>query len=515
MPRDAGTQLAPPDTAETIASELRLALLEVAPDVLLLVDDVGVVRYANGRTRDLFQYEPSELRERALEVLIADPARERFAGLWAQFSALRRVQRLGEGGPLQARPKHGDDFAIELGLVPLSFEGRNWAGVALRDVTSKRALENQLTGLQKVEALGKLAGAVAHDFNNILTAIGSFADLAYHAARSGSAVRANLEEVLAATEQARLLTKKLLDFAKRRPVEPVVVDLNAIVRATERMVDVLMNHDVQVVRLLSPRLGLVRVDPGGIEQVLVNLCVNACDAMPNGGTLTLETRLAQLSAEDALLLGPNANPGTYILLRVSDTGTGMSEEVRRQVFEPFFSTKPPGSGSGLGLATCYGLVAQAGGFMGLQSQLGQGTCVEVYLPQAPLMTTTSPPGSTRTILVVEPDPTVRLIETRELGQAGFNPIAAKGWTEALDAVRSLAGNLDLLLIDVGIPATDGMELATRIRRLCPTVKTLFVSQHERLALTLKGTTIEEHEFLQKPFGIAELLGKLARLLSES
>lgn len=511
MLRDAGTQLAPPNTAESIASELRLALLEVAPDVLLLVDADGVVRYANGRTRDLFQYEPSELQDRPFELLIAESTRERFVGLWAQFSSNRQARRLGESGPLQARPKRGEDFAIELGLTPITFEGQHFAGVALRDVTSRRALENQLTGLQKVEALGKLAGAVAHDFNNILTAIGSFADLAYNAARSGSAVRTNLEEVLAAAEQARLLTKKLLDFAKRRPVEPVSVDLNAVVRATERMVDVLMNQDVHVVRLLSPRVGLVRVDPGGIEQVLINLCVNACDAMPNGGTLTLETGLAQLAAEDAAPLGPNVTPGTFAVLRVSDTGTGMSDEVRRQVFEPFFSTKPPGSGSGLGLATCYGLVAQAGGFMSLRSQLGEGTCVEVYLPQAPLMATTS---NARTILVVEPDPTVRLIATRELGQAGFNPIAAKGWTEALDAVRSLSGNLDLLLIDVGIPATDGIELATRIRRLCPTVKTLFVSQYERQALTLKGTTIEEHEFLQKPFGIAELLGKLASLLSD-
>jgi CheY-like chemotaxis protein len=278
------------------------------------------------------------------------------------------------------------------------------------------------------------------------------------------------------------------------------------------MIDVLMNNKVHVARTLSPHAGLVRIDPGGIEQVLINLCVNACDAMPNGGTLTLETRVVHLTSEEAMRLGPRAMAGAYAVLRVSDTGTGMSDDVKRQVFEPFFSTKPPGSGSGLGLATCYGLVAQAGGFMGLHSQLGQGTRVEVYLPQtAPITTTSATTSVPRTILLVEPDPTVRAIANRELAQAGFAPLAAKGWVEALDAVRNQVGNIDLLLIDVGLPATDSLELASRIRRLCPALRTLFMSQHALTTLTAKGTNIQEHEFLQKPFGTAALLQKLAHL----
>jgi PAS domain S-box-containing protein len=508
MIRDAGTPL---DSAELVDKEIRLALLEFAPDALLLVDDQGVIRYANGRAQGLFQYEPKELVGQPVALLLAESARGEHVSLRVE-SGSTSARGMGEGRAFHARRKAGEELAVEASLAPISAGKYQWTAVALRDVTAKRALESQVSGLQKVEALGKLAGAVAHDFNNILTAIGSFADLAYQAARPGSNVRVNLEEVLGATEQARLLTKKLLDFAKRRPIEPIVVDLNAIVRATERMIDVLMNNSVNVVQTLSPRAGLVRIDPGGIEQVLINLCVNAYDAMPNGGTLTLETRVAQISVEEAARLGPRVIAGSYAVLRVSDTGTGMSDDVKRQVFEPFFSTKPPGAGSGLGLATCYGLVAQAGGFIGLQSQLGQGTRVEVYLPQSTLV----PAGDTvsvnpRTILVVEPDPTVRAAAGRELAQVGFTTIPAKGWVEALDAVRNQVGNVDLLLIDVGIPAADSLELASRIRRLCPSLKTLFMSQHALAVLTAKGTNIQEHEFLQKPFGTLALLQKLAHL----
>lgn len=512
MIRDAGTPLAPHDSAELVDTEIRLALLDLTPDALLVVDERRIIRYANARAAALFQYEPGELLGRPFDGLLS-AAREGVT------DPLQAAGEVAHGwAPFSVRPRSGSQLMVEASFAPLGAgnEGR-WTGVAIRDVSARRALEDQVSGLQKVDALGKLAGAVAHDFNNILTAIGSFADLAYQGARPGSTVRTNLEEVLAATEQARLLTRKLLDFAKRRPIEPVVVDLNAVVRGTERMVDVLMNQDVHVVRALSPEAGLVRIDPGGIEQVLINLCVNACDAMPNGGTLTLETHLVHLSALDAEQLGrPASAAGHYAMLRVSDSGTGMSDEVKRHVFEPFFSTKAPGSGSGLGLATCYGLVAQAGGFMSLRSQLGHGTLVEVYLPRA-----VAPPTlealrqSPRTILVVEPDSTVRAIATRELAQAGFAPVPAKGWVEALDAVRSQGGKVDLLLIDVGIPPTDSLELAARIRRLCPAIKTLFMSQHPLTALTSKGTSIQEPEFLQKPFGTLALVQKLAHLATGS
>lgn len=513
MIRDAGTPLAPPDSADMVDKEILLALLEFAPDALLLVDDRGVIKYANGRARGLFQYEPSELVGSPVEVLLTESARAEQVTLRIE-SGKTLTKDMGEGRTFRARRRGGEELAVQASLAPIAAGARQWTAVALRDVTAKQALESQVSGLQKVEALGQLAGAVAHDFNNILTAIGSFTELAYQAARTGSSVRANLEEVLGATEQARLLTRKLLDFAKRRPVEPVVVDLNAIVRATERMIDVLKNNNISVERTLSPHAGLVRIDPGGIEQVLINLCVNACDAMPNGGRLRLETRLVHLTQEDAGRLGPRAAPGTYAVLGVSDTGTGMSDEVKHQIFEPFFSTKPPGSGSGLGLATCYGLVAQAGGFMGLQSQLGQGTRVDVYLPQTSLTSKADTSAAvSRTILLVEPDPTVRAAASRELAQAGFTPIAAKGWVEALDAVRNQVGNVELLLIDVGLPATDSLELASRIRRLCPSLKTLFMSRHALPILSAKGTNIQEHEFLQKPFGTAALLQKLAHLSS--
>ncbi len=513
MTRDAGTHLAPPNSAETADSQTRIALLEFAPDVLLVVDSEGLIKYANSRVRDVFHYEPNEIVGRSVEMLIPERLRRKHTADRARFAVQPRVRQMGEGRTLMARRRNGEEFTVDVALAPIASEGRPWASVALRDVTEKNALQRQVSGLQKVEAVGRLAGAVAHDFNNILTAITAFADAAYQSARSGSAVRSNLEEVLAATERARILTTKLLDFAKRRPIEPIVVDINVVVRATQRMIDVLLHRNVQVVHALSPNVGLVRVDPGGIEQVIVNLCVNACDAMPNGGQLTIATSHVVLSPEEVASFGPNTTPGPYVVLRVADTGIGMTDDVRQHVFEPFFSTKSPGIGSGLGLATCYGLVVQAGGFIGLNTQLGKGTQVDVYFPQVAVSpayvgSLERPRG---TVLIVEADQTVRNVAARELAHAGFTPIVAAGWLDALDAVRDQSSQVNVLIVDLGIPATDGFELAHRIRRLCPTVNVLFMSQHDAATLVAKGAKIREEELLQKPFGTVELLAKVDQI----
>jgi PAS domain S-box-containing protein len=513
MTGDARTeQLAPLNPAEKLEKDCLLALLDAVPDVVLLLDAQGLVTYVNERVRETLHYEPDELVGRSAVVISESLFAE--VGEGDQISPLgSRVTRASADHVLEVLSKEGHALMMRARVTPLTSGAQHFTVVSLRDISAQAALERQLSGLQKVEAVGRLAGSVAHDFNNILTAITAFADAAYQSARPASLVRSNLEEVLAATEQARVLTTKLLDFARRRPIEPILVDINAIVRATERMVDVLLNRNIQVMRRLCTDLGLVRVDPGGIEQVILNLCVNACDAMPNGGTLTIETRRAVLSVEQAASFGPNVAAGSYVVLRVADTGVGMTDEVRRHAFEPFFSTKPGGSGSGLGLATCYGLVVQAGGCIGLQTRVGQGTDVDVYLPQVVIsesnsVAATRPRG---TVLLVEADPTVRQVAARELARGGFTTVTAGGWSEALDAVRDLSGNVDVLIVDLGMPATDGFELANRIRRVCPNSKVLFMSQHDLATLSERGAKLQETELLQKPFGTAELLAKIGAL----
>lgn len=511
MTSDARTKLAPLNAAENLEKEWLLALLDAVADVVLLLDARGSVTYANERVRDALHYEPTELLGRSVAVISQCLHAESEALLQRPFGA--GVVRAASDHVFDALTKEGDLLMMRARLIPLTSGTQACTAVSLRDISAQAAMERQLSGLQKVEAVGRLAGSVAHDFNNVLTAITAFADAAYQSARPGSLVRSNLEEVLAATEQARVLTTKLLDFARRRPIEPILVDINAIVRATERMVDVLLNRNIQVVRRLSTDLGLVRVDPGGIEQVVLNLCVNACDAMPHGGTLTIETRRADLSVDQAASFGANVAPGTYVVLRVADTGIGMTDDVRRHAFEPFFSTKPGGTGTGLGLATCYGLVVQAGGCIGLRTRVGEGTEVDVYLPPVVISESNSVPATRPrgTVLLVEADPTVRQVAARELARSGFTTVTAGGWSEALDAVRDLSGNVDVLIVDLGIPATDGFELANRIRRLCPNSKVLFMSQHDLATLSERGAKLHETDLLQKPFGTAELLSKLGVL----
>lgn len=517
MTRDAGTRLAPPNSAEIIDIRTSLALLEFAPDVLLLVDVDGHITYANSRLRDVFHYEPSELLGQPIDLLLPEGLAEAQTDVAVRSHYVAntpQVYTMSEGRAFIARRKSGEHFPAEVTARQLSHESQPWTSIAIRDATRLVAFQRQHTGQQRAEALGRFSGAAAHAFHEVLSSIVSLTDAAFQAARPGSAVRSNLEDVLSEAERARSLTRKLLDVAKRRPIEPIVVDVNAVVRGSERMVDGLLGNNVQVIRALSPDAGLVRVDQAGIEQVLASLCTNAAEAMPDGGTLRIETGSVTLTKDQVNSINPDGAPGAYVLLRIVDTGLGMAEEIRRQAFEPFFSTKGSGPSCGLGLATSYGLIAQVGGFMTLASHLRQGTQVDVYLPRiAALPTPVSESGRRGTVLVVEADHTVRAIAARELGLAGYLPITASGWLDALDAVRDQSSQVDVLLVDLGIPATDGFELATRIRRLCPAVRVMFMSQHDIGTLIAKGAKLREEELLQKPFGTAELLTKIAQLTS--
>jgi CheY-like chemotaxis protein len=370
-----------------------------------------------------------------------------------------------------------------------------------------------------MEGIGQLAGGIAHDFNNLLTAIGGYASLALGDLDHGEDAREDIEQIQHAADRAASLTRQLLAFARRTVLQPEVVDLGARVRGLEPMLRRLLGEDVSLLTVTPSGHGAVLADPGQMEQVIVNLAVNARDAMPGGGVLTIETGEMDLDAEHvqghAL-----AAPGHYATLTVSDTGIGMTDETLSHVFEPFFTTKGPGKGTGLGLATVYGIVRQSGGSVAAASELGRGSAFTVFLP---LVATDSGPGpelrqipnpdTTRagTVLVVEDDDAVRGFATRVLEQAGYRVLAAAGGIAALEIARE--ATVDLLLTDVVMPTMSGREVANRLTSIAPGVRVLFVSGHDENTIVRQGVLDPSIRYLAKPFTADGLIGAVDDVLA--
>ena len=395
-----------------------------------------------------------------------------------------------------------------------------------RDITEQRRLETQIQHAQKMEAVGRLAGGIAHDFNNLLTAILSFSGLARNALPADHPVRADLDEVQQAAEAAAVLTQQMLAFTRQQVLAPRPLVLNDVIRKTERMLLSVAGEHVTVVTRLDRALKVVEVDPGQIEQVLVNLAVNAGHAMPDGGTLSLVTANVVVTATDAARL-PDLPLGTYVRLAVRDTGIGMDEATRARIFEPFFTTKA--KGTGLGLASVYGIIKQSRGEVFVESRPGAGTEFAIYLPAtdqgaaatlapasgaAPAPTRRTTGGGHETILVVEDNVAVRHAESRMLQEAGYRVIVASNGVEALALSASLDA-LDLVVSDVMMPEMGGRALLTQLREARPSLPVLLVSGHEpptmERATCLPPGTI----FLAKPFDVHALLGAVATLLGRA
>jgi CheY-like chemotaxis protein len=364
-----------------------------------------------------------------------------------------------------------------------------------------------------MDAVGRLAGGMAHDFNNLLTIIGGNAEIAQAKLDSGQA----LEEIKLAVERGAELIRKLLAFSRRAIVERRVVDLNVVLSDMELMLRRLIGEHIELVTRLAEDLPAVRIDPSQVEQVLTNLVVNARDAMPEGGRLTLETASITLD-ETFRAMHPEAATGRYTLLSVSDTGTGMSEEVQAHLFEPFFTTKEVGRGTGLGLSTCYGIVNQNGGFIRVFSRQGQGTTVQVYLPavaeeaesksklsQAVLV------GGSEMILLAEDEAGIRRIVEQVLSSQGYQVLAARDGAQALELVGQLEKPPDLLVTDVVMPGMGGRELAERLVALHPALKVLYISGYTEDIIADRGT-LKGDDLLSKPFGAATLVAKVREVL---
>ncbi len=391
-------------------------------------------------------------------------------------------------------------------------------GVGL-DVTERKRLEEQYRQAQKMEALGRLAGGVAHDFNNLLTVITGYADLLLERLPPGDPARGLLAEVQKAGERAGMLTRQMLAFSRRQVLEPKVLSLNTVVADTEKMLRRLIGEDVLLTTSLAPDLGPVSADPGQLEQVLMNLAVNARDAMPRGGRLTIETRNAVLD-EAFCRARPDLRPGPYAVLAVTDTGTGMDEATKARLFEPFFTTKGPGEGTGLGLATVHGVVRQSGGHIEVRSELGAGTTFNVYLPQVrrtlpagmPLNGLAAMPRGTETVLLVEDEDAVRSLARHVLKACGYTVLEAKDGREAIRIAEGHPGAIDLLVSDVVMPHLGGRELAERIAALRPGSKVLFLSGYTDDAVVHHGVREAEFAFLQKPYTPAVLAQKVREVL---
>jgi PAS domain S-box-containing protein len=389
-----------------------------------------------------------------------------------------------------------------------------------RDITERKILEGQFRQAQKMEAVGQLAGGIAHDFNNILTAITGYTELTLRRLESGSPFRNNLEQVRRAADRAASLTRQLLAFSRKQTLQPKVIDLNSAVDDIQKMLRRLIGENIELITKVSPNLRYIKADPGQIEQVILNLVVNARDAMPNGGKLSLETANVTFDADAARLQG-GLQPGAYVMLAVSDTGCGMTEAVKLRVFEPFFTTKPAGQGTGLGLATCYGIVTQSGGQITVETELDRGSTFRIYLPSVE-----RPPegegadavlkpvrGGTELLLLVEDDPPVRAIAVAVLRSYGYTVWEASDGQEALVlANQPDASQIAMVVTDVVMPRMGGKELADRVRDLLPQAKILFTSGYTENVISHQGVLDEGINYLHKPYTPSSLARKVRDVL---
>jgi signal transduction histidine kinase len=388
------------------------------------------------------------------------------------------------------------------------------------DVTDRKRLETQLLQSQKMETVGKLAGGIAHEFNSILTAIIGQSELLLGDLPAGSPLAKSATEISKAAGRAATLTRQLLAYGRKQILQPETLDLNRVIASMEGMFHHLMGGDVDTQIIPAPGLQAVLADAGQIEQVIINMVINARDAMPNGGKLTLETANVSFDQESVGRY-PELKAGDYVMLAITDTGMGMSEEVKARLFEPFFSTKGVGQGTGLGLSTCYGIIKQSGGHISVYSELARGATFKIYLPQVeqqtkiplPRVDSLDLPRGTETILLVEDDPALREMAATLLRRLGYTVLAAANGIEALSLKQQRdTGHIDLLFTDVVMPHMSGKELSERVRMLFPQTKILFTSAYTENAIVLQGVLNQGVAFLQKPFTPSALAHKVREIL---
>jgi len=424
--------------------------------------------------------------------------------------------------------KNRETIDLEASATQTIYRGESVSLVYLRDITDRkraeealRRTEEQLRQSQKMEAIGQLAGGVAHDFNNILRVIKGYSQLSLNEIKEGEPLRENIEEIRKATDRAADLTRQLLAFSRRQIMEMRVLDLNDLLVSLEKMLRRVIGEDIELVTILTEDLGRVKTDPGQIEQVIMNLAVNARDAMRDGGRLTIET--ANVDLDEAYARSHVAViPGRYVMISVSDTGVGMTTEVRDRVFEPFFTTKEKGKGTGLGLSTVYGIVKQSGGNIWVYSEPGKGTTLKIYLPRVDeppeelkeKVVIGELPRGRETILMVEDEEDVRKLAVRILERQGYKVLEASEGLGAFLIVEEYGDPIHLLVTDVVMPKISGRELVGRMAEVRPEIKVLYMSGYTDNAITHHGILEKGMNYLQKPFTMEGLARKVREVLDK-
>ena len=513
------------------------AVLEAAPDAIVGVDRAGDIVLANTQTQRMFGYARHELTGRPVRALIVE-------GLPADYWRARGTAgalRVGDPDPAVARRFDGRTFPVEMTVSGLDTEDGPVVCLAIRDITERlhlqaergrlraeaeaERLESRSHRTQRLESLGQLAGGVAHDFNNLLAVILNYGAFVTEEATQPDpdlrAIALDGEQIVRASKRGTELTHQLLAFARREVIRPQVLDLNQVIADVEQLLRRSLGEHIALSTRLADGLPRITADPGQMEQVLVNLAVNARDAMPTGGQLTIETGTVDID-EGYAADQPWLDAGRYARIAVGDTGTGMAKEVIDRAFEPFYTTKPSGEGTGLGLATVYGIITQARGIVQVYSEPGLGTTVVILLPvtDEPGTPAPVPPelpgdggrGGGETILVVEDEPALRDLAGRILDNAGYRVLLADGGTAALELAAQHRGGIDLLLTDVIMPGILGKELAERLLAADPRVRVLFMSGYAHPILASRGTLDPGVTLIEKPFGKIELLTAVRRQL---
>src|SRR3989454_3559304 len=491
--------------------------VEQSADLVIITDRGGVIEYVNPAFEALTGYSREESVGRTPRILKSDQQTANlYQELWETILA-GNVFR----GILVNRKKNGELFFAEKTITPLrDAEGRITHFISNdRDITERRRLESQLQQAQKMDAIGRLAGGVAHDFNNLLMVISAYAELMQDSLAAEHPLRRNVQEIMTASRRAADLTRQLLAFGRKQMQSLQLLDLNWIIQDINKMLPRLIGEDIQLVFVAGRNLGQVNADPVQIEQVVMNLAANARDAMPHGGKLTIET--ASVRLDEAYVQRHSIVPaGDYVLLAFTDTGQGIAPEHIAHIFEPFYTTKEEGKGTGLGLATVYGIVKQNGGFIWVYSEPGIGTTFKIYLPRVqqetgrmqPLKLVEESPQGCETLLLVEDEAAVRQSAREFLTLNGYTVLEAKNGEDALYIARDYLGPIDLMITDVVMPHLGGAKLAGQLATERPNMKVLFVSGYAENTVLRHGAIDVTNSFLQKPFSLKALARKIREVL---